>query len=301
MALISYRDSLHLSNANVEKLHEVNQIIVGYQLQGYKMTLRQLYYQLVTRNIIENKVAEYKKLTNLIAKGRMGGQVDWDAIEDRLRVPKLPYWVHSIGDALNDTAGHYRMNRQRNQENYVEVWCEKDALSSVLERVTREFHIRLMVNRGYTSVTAMHDAFQRMRNNKHNSFHNIWGHKRNTILYLGDHDPSGLDMVRDIEDRMDEFGIACLNVKHIALTWDQVENYDPPPNPAKFSDPRAKWYMDRWGKESWEVDALPPDVLDKLLRTSIEEEIDMDIYTKSVDEEEEDRATLKQIAEDHNG
>ena len=300
MALISYRDSLRLSNANVEKLHEVNQIIVGYQLQGYKMTLRQLYYQLVTRNIIENKVAEYKKLTNLVAKGRMGGQVDWDAIEDRLRIPKLPYWVHSIGDALNDTAEHFRLNRQRNQENYVEVWCEKDALSSVLERVTREFHIRLMVNRGYTSVTAMHDAYQRMRGH-HDYGNSRWKHKRNTILYLGDHDPSGLDMVRDIEDRMHEFGLVYLNVKHIALTWDQVIEYDPPPNPAKFSDPRAKWYMDKWGKESWEVDALPPNVLDDLLRECIENEIDMDIFEECLYYEEEDREKLKNIAEDHNG
>ena len=298
MAKHKYRDSLHLSNPNQDKLYIINTIIEDFQKQGYRMTLRQLYYQLVTRNIIPNKVAEYKKLTGLIVKGRMGGFIDWDAIEDRLRVPRLPYWVTGKYNALKDTADRYRMNRQRYQDNYIEVWCEKDAPSAALSRDTSHYHIRLMINRGYSSVTAMHDAYRRMRKHLPDG-QSWWQHRHNVILYLGDHDPSGLDMVRDIRDRLHEFGLQNLTVKHIALTMEQIHEYDPPPNAAKFKDPRSQWYMDRFGDESWEVDALPPNILEQLLRDTIEEHIDVDKFKEKLAEEEDDRKELHELAGEH--
>jgi hypothetical protein len=299
MAKHAFRDSLHLSKPNQDKLYIINDIIEDFQRQGYRMTLRQLYYQLVTKNIIPNEVKEYKKLTNLIAKGRMGGFIDWDAIEDRLRRPRLPSWVNNKQQALREAAKLYRMNRQRYQEFYIEVWCEKDALSAVLSRVTSHYHVRLMVNRGYTSVTAMHDAYMRMRHFLPDG-NNYWNHKHNLILYLGDHDPSGLDMVRDIRDRLKEFGLRNLTVKHIALTWEQIGEHEPPPNPAKFTDPRSQWYMDKFGFDSWEVDALPPNILEQLLTDTIEKYIDREKFNKHLDEEEDDRNELLEIAEEYN-
>ena len=299
MAKHAFRDSLRLSKPNQDKLYLINDIIEDFQQQGYKMTLRQLYYQLVTKNIIPNKVNEYKKITNLIAKARMGGFIDWDAIEDRLRRPRLPSWVRNKYQALKEAADGYRMNRQRYQDNYIEVWCEKDALSSVLSRVTSHYHVRLMVNRGYTSVTAMHDAYMRMKDHRPDG-QSWWQHRHNLILYLGDHDPSGLDMVRDIRDRLHEFGLKNLTVKHIALTWEQIGEHEPPPNPAKYTDPRADWYMDKFGMDSWEVDALPPDVLDRLLRNTIEKHIDRTKFNKYLDDEERDRNDLLEIAEEQN-
>ena len=87
-----FRSDLRLSRANVEKLEIVNDIIKEYVSQGYRLTLRQLYYQLVSRDIVPNIQSEYSKLSGLLVKGRMGGEVDWSAIEDRIRVPFLPYW-----------------------------------------------------------------------------------------------------------------------------------------------------------------------------------------------------------------
>jgi len=283
---IAYRDDLHLSKKNIARLHEVNEIIEEYAEQGYALTLRQLYYQLVSRDMIPNKKAEYNKLGTLLTKGRMAGVVDWDAIEDRIRVPRIPYSVRNIADALNDTVEQYRLNRQKGQEIYIEVWCEKDALSNVLSRVTEEYHIRLMVNRGYSSCTAMHDAYNRFEINGQGG----------TILYIGDHDPSGLDMLRDIKDRLLEFGVT-VDVVPVALTREQIEEHDPPENPAKFSDPRADWYIAEHGDSSWEVDALPPQVLHELLTDAIESRIDMDAFEAMKEQEEEDVDKLNEMIE----
>ncbi|MBA4717754.1 MAG: hypothetical protein HRO68_01030 [Nitrosopumilus sp.] len=142
-----------------------------------------------------------------------------------------------------------------------------------------------MVNRGYSSITAMFNASQRLQ-------YEIDKGKQCTILYLGDHDPSGLDMIRDIKERMKTFRIYDLDIKQIALTQKQIKKYNPPPNPAKENDPRAKWYMEEFGHTSWELDALKPDVLNKLLQSEIENLVDMDLYNEIIEQEEEDKKLL---------
>ena len=281
----AFIENLRMSNDNQARLQTINEIIEEYVDQGYRLTLRQLYYQLVSRDIVPNQQKEYKKLSSLLVKGRMAGYVDWDAIEDRLRKPFIPYWSNGKRDALNDTIEQYRLNRQRGQETYVELWVEKDALSGVLQPVTAEYHVRLMVNRGYSSCSAMYDAFNR--------FHGS-GADRNVILYLGDHDPSGLDMIRDIQERLNEFGTS-LEVRHIALTMEQIDEYNPPPNPAKVTDPRSGNYIDEFGAVSWEVDALDPPTLHELVRHNIESLIDLDLYLSVIDQEEDDKTTLRKL------
>jgi len=280
-------DSLHLSKANKQRLEQINEIIVRYAAQGYRLTLRQLYYQLVSQALIPNKVTEYAKLSKLLVNGRMGGEVDWDSIEDRLRVPKIPYWVTGVAGAIKDTIDQYRLNRMEGQDNYIEVWCEKDALSNVLYRVTEEYHIRLMVNRGYSSCTAMHDAYERL---------DARSDLKSYILYLGDHDPSGLDMVRDIRDRLDGFGVEDVEVIHVAITREQIDEHNPPPNPAKVTDPRAGEYIAQHGDTSWEVDALNPETLHELLVNEIVELIDRDKYEAVLEREEEDKEKLREFA-----
>lgn len=275
-----------MSRANQERLVQINAIIEEYRSQGYTLTLRQLYYQLVSRDVIPNLQAEYKKLGVLLTKGRMAGVVDWDAIEDRIRVPKLPYYNTSVEEALQDAERQYRLDRQDGQDCYIEVWCEKDALSQVLYRVTHKYHIRLMVNRGYSSTTAMHDAFKRYRHR---------AGQRLVLLYVGDHDPSGLDMLRDIRERLVEFGVA-VEVVPVALTKEQIEEHDPPPNPAKVTDPRAGDYIAVHGAVSWEVDALPPQTLHKLIEDAVLERIDEDLYIEQLDKEVHDKGQLKRIA-----
>lgn len=283
----AFRSKVGLNKANLRLLDTINGIIEEFKEQGYKLTLRQLYYQLVTKAIIPNTKKSYAKLSGILVKGRMGGVVDWDAIEDRLRVPNLPYWVLDIPDAIDDTIKGYRLNRQRGQDVYIELWVEKDALSGILKRVTHPYHINLMVNKGYSSCSAMHDAYIRIKRE-------IDSGKKAVILYLGDHDPSGLDMIRDIRDRLKEFGVNP-TVKQIGLTREQINRYNPPPNPAKITDPRAKWYIEEHGDVSWEVDALNPDILHKLVETNVDKLIDKDRFNGMKEQEEKDKEELRII------
>lgn len=267
-----------------------NLIIEEYAGQGYALTLRQLYYQLVARGFIENKVSEYQKLSQIMTKARYGGYTDWDGIVDRIRKPQILYSVRDKSHAIRDTIEQYRLDRQKGQPNYIEVWCEKDALSGILLRVTEEFHVRLMINRGYSSASAMRIAARRFRARHHN--------EQNCLLfYIGDHDPSGLDMIRDIRDRLTEFG-AIVEVQQIALTMDQIEEYNPPKNPAKESDPRSDWYINKFGESSWEVDALRPEVLHELIQSTIESDIDMKMFEAMKEKEESDRKKLEELAID---
>lgn len=271
----------------LELINTANKIIADYQAQGYRLTLRQLYYQFVSRDIIPNSERSYKNLGAAISDGRLAGMIDWSAIEDRVRVPKVCSEWSSIENIVESAIYAYRLPRWEGQDNYVELWVEKDALAGVLQPLAQEFHVTLMVNRGYSSQSAMHEAAGR--------FHRYWDERKCFLLYLGDHDPSGEDMVRDIRDRLTMFGTP-VEVEKLALTMAQVEQYNPPPNPAKMSDSRAQAYVDQHGQYSWEVDALPPDVLAKLIRDRISDLVDQDLVDQIIAHENADKEALRKAA-----
>lgn len=178
-----------------EVVLHIRQIVNEYAKLGYPLTLRQLHYQLVTQNWIINHDTAYKKLGTILDDCRYGGKVDWNAIEDRGRIPYIPYYVEDVEAALQDTVDQYRIDRQRDQKNHIELWSEKDALSGILKRSTEKYHIQLVINKGYTSSSAIYGAYKRC-------VKQILDGKKVTILYFGDHDPSGLDMIRDIRERL---------------------------------------------------------------------------------------------------
>ena len=262
-------------------IDKCNLILDEYKDEGYTLTLRQLYYQLVARDIIPNKVTEYSKLSNILKDGRLAGLVDWSMIEDRIRIPKRPYWVTGIKDALNDTISQYRLNRMRGQRQNIEIWVEKDAVSNILYRISKKYHINLMVNRGYSSISAMYKASKRFVDG-------------DIILYFGDYDPSGLDMIRDIKERLELLEVS-VDIRPIGLTYEQIQELNPPPNPAKITDPRAKWYIEKFGQSSWELDALPPSYLEKVCEKAVLDIIDIDLYNKMIEQEQKDILTIKSI------
>jgi hypothetical protein len=273
---------IKFSPAKTILLNKIDRVIVSYQKMGYKLTLRQLYYQLVAKGTIPNTVKEYGKLSDLLTNARMAGLVDWSAIEDRGRKPHTPSeWqdLESIMDSVNDS---FRLPRWENQPLYVELWTEKDALTSILEPITKDFHIPLVVNKGYSSASAMYAASLRFREATRSG-------KQCVLLYLGDHDPSGIDMDRDIRERMKTFR-ADVIVRPIGLTMEQIEELNPPENPAKVTDPRAKKYIERHGDISWEVDAIPPEALDRLVRGEIRSCTNMEYYEEVKKQED----TLKE-------
>lgn len=265
-----------------------NQIVTEYQAQGFRLTLRQLFYQMVSANVLPNTERSYKMLGETVSDGRLVGLIDWDAIEDRVRVPNQPPEFDNLQDLVGVALRSYRLPRWKDQENYVELWVEKDALAGVLRPLAMEYHVTLMVNRGYSSQSAMYESARRFKEAEDEG-------KNPVLLYLGDHDPSGEDMVRDIQDRMERFGVEGLEVRKIALTMAQVEQYNPPPNPAKMTDSRAKGYVALHGRSSWEVDALKPDILQRIIRRNIVGLLDKEAYQNVIEQEEKDKAALSDV------
>jgi hypothetical protein len=263
------------------------EIIDNYTAQGLRLTLRQLYYQLVSRGLIPNKQREYMKLSELISNARLAGIIDWNAIEDRVRTPRKHSEFDDIVDLINSALQSYRLDRWKGQDVYTELWVEKDALAGILKPIADEYHITLMVNRGYSSQTAMHEAALRIQHNTDG------GEKESIILYVGDLDPSGEDMVRDITERLKMFGCENMGVLKLALNPGQVKQYKLPPNPVKPKDPRSESFFKKFGQSCWEVDALPPEVLVKVIRLVLEKLVDREKMDAVIEKEEADKNWLQ--------
>lgn len=286
----------------LEVIEKANEIIDAYTAQGYNLTLRQLYYQFVSRDLIANKQNEYKRLGDIVSKGRRWGMIDWNAIVDRTRnLQSLGTW-ESPSAIVDAVAAQFRYDRWLAQPNYVEVWFEKDALMGVFERVAHRYRLPFFSCRGYTSDSEVWGAAQRLRAVQKGSarlFHEpIEPHPRKvTILHFGDHDPSGIDMTRDIRDRLSLFGASGVHVHRMALNFDQVEQYNPPPNPAKETDARFAGYQALHGDESWELDALEPSVLAGLVENEVEDLIDRPLWREWETREKRTRAELGCISD----
>jgi hypothetical protein len=267
----------------------VNGIIAEYEAAGYSLTLRQVYYQLVARDVIPNNERSYKNIGTLISDGRLAGLIDWYAIEDRTRyLRRLSHW-DSPGEIIDSAASSYRIDLWDTQPQYVEVWVEKDALIGIVEQVAQRYDVPCFSCRGYTSQSEMWSAARRI------SFASRNGDRPVTIIHLGDHDPSGIDMTRDIRERLVLFGLPDmeLTVNRIALNMDQIQLYNPPPNPAKVTDSRVKKYIAKYGRTSWELDAIEPKELDGLIGNTIEYYIDTEIMEDAKKRQAEEKEALQ--------
>lgn len=285
-------ETINFRAGSLAIIEQANRIIADYQAQGFKLTLRQLYYQFVARDLLPNKQTEYKRLGSIIDNGRQAGLIDWDAIEDRTRNLQSPSVWSSPQHILRAVASQYAEDWWKTQSSYVEVWIEKDALTGVIEPVCDEHQVPYFACRGYVSQSEMYSAAQRLKKIAR-------GGRQPTMLHLGDHDPSGMHMTVDNGDRLDKFMRGYgVTVKRIALNRDQIDQYDPPPNPAKESDSRFEGYQAEHGDESWELDALEPSVIDQLIRDELEEIIDPEPWAAAKAAETENKKRLQQLHED---
>jgi hypothetical protein len=308
------------------------QICSDYAAQGFDLTLRQLYYQFVARGHIPNKDTEYKRLGSIINDARLAGMVDWDHIVDRTRhLRSMGHWSDPAS-IIDSAASSFAVDKWARQPLRVEVWIEKDALVGVLDATCPGLDVPYFSCRGYTSQSEIWGAAQRL-----NQY--LWAGQDVLILHLGDHDPSGIDMSRDIWDRLrmftqedkvshmgdllrrwdregklprgtedyqdkahdlldawDDNDCGRLRVSRIALNMDQVEEHQPPPNPAKLTDSRANDYIEHYGDESWELDALDPATLSALIISEVEEARDEEAWGEAVEEEERGQALLRQAS-----
>lgn len=283
MAKIAYIEK-NFRQDSLDLIDTANGIIEDYQARGYLLTLRQLYYQMVSRDILVNSQKSYDRLGAIISDGRLTGLIDWDAIEDRTRnLAGLQDW-DSPEQIVKVARNSYRIDHWENQPVRPEVWVEKEALAGVVQRACQPLDVDFMSCRGYMSQSEMHSAALRFQ--RYNDAGQV-----PLVIHLGDHDPSGIDMTRDIYDRLDLF-MGGLEVRRIALNYDQIEEYNPPPNPAKVTDSRAGSYMSIYGRSSWELDALDPDVLVDLITNTVLQYRDDDYYQDVLKREKEERARI---------
>lgn len=270
---------------SLAQIQLINEILDEYKVQGFDLSLRQLYYQLVVRNYIPNTKGSYKNLGNLLRNARLTGFVDWSMIVDRSRSQIVnPYW-RDPKDILDDAVDWFHVDPWDNQPVHMEVMIEKDALSGILVPVTRQQGIYFTATIGYPSISILHRMSKRL-------LRYLDEGKDIYILHMADHDPSGIDMTRDLADRLKMFTSYPVAVERLALTSIQIKRYDPPENPVKLKDTRANTYVAEHGYSSWELDALEPTVLAELVNNFVDEHRDEDLWQESLDEEEEMRKSL---------
>jgi hypothetical protein len=278
---------------SLEVIEQANTIITEYLADGYDLTLRQLYYQFVSRDLLANNQKSYNRLGNIISKGRRAGLIDWDAIIDRTRNLQRDSTWKKPADIVAAVAEQFMYDRWKNQKTYVECWFEKDALMGVFERIAGELRVPFFSCRGYTSDSEVWSAARRLRQQS------IMYDKEIVVLHFGDHDPSGLDMTRDIRERLQLFGAEYVEVRRLALNMPQVEQYEPPPNPAKVTDSRFDAYQKEYGDESWELDALDPKTLADLVRDEIESIIDREQWDEDEASENKAREELAAVSKNY--
>jgi hypothetical protein len=315
-------------------IDQAEAICSDYAAQDLVLTLRQIYYQFVARGLIPNRQSEYKRLGDILNNARLAGVFDWDYMVDRTRNVVSPRWWDSPSALTKIAAEQYASDLWQDQHVRIEVWIEKDAGIGVIEAVCDRNQVAYFSCRGYTSQTEMWEGAQRIR-------YHIENGDRVVILHVGDHDPSGLDMSKDIASRLQLFvtrdwmsspwgrdlrasttGAITVGaikasmraymrsqgsditddqspwtVKRIALNYDQIERYNPPPNPAKQTDARFQAYMAETGlDESWELDALDPSVLQDLIQDEIDILRDSRIWANNERKQDRDRAMMQSLA-----
>ena len=248
------------------------------------MTLRQVYYQLVSRQVIENNRGQYQALSNALVYARREGLIAWDWLEDRLRRPRTVSMWADLSDFARTVQNAYRRDVWATQPQSVECWLEKDALSGVFESVLRDYGVTLNVGRGYDGWTSIKDAAERYGDGSTTS-----------VLYFGDFDPSGEDMARSLRDRLADLG-AEPDIVKCALTMADVRRYNLPPDMTKKTDTRRGKHIAQYGDVCVELDALPVDVLTARIRSEIEKRLDMSALAKVRQVEKTEREKLKQIA-----
>jgi hypothetical protein len=275
----------------IQTIQLANDVISEYKDKGFSLTLRQLFYQFVSRAWCDNTQREYTRLGSVITDARRNGDIPWNAIEDRTRKSKGGdgyYGSCDDGEPSVDCSYRYRLNPWSNQLYRPQVWIEKDALVGIIERPCIRWDVRYLSCRGYLSEPVMYKAAKEMAVQLERGLTPI-------VFHLGDHDSSGMQMTEDIKSRLKLFAQARIEVRRLGLNEDQVEQYRPPPNLVKDSDSRSAVYKEDYGEHCWELDALDPEVIEDLVNDALAGVIDKDAWKATEEKDAKGRAKLREF------
>lgn len=285
-------------------IEETKKIIEQYST---RLTLRQIYYRLVSKHTIPNTKSQYQYLSKVLVEARHNGSIPFDAIEDRTRIvigedketeTPTDYFNRRLR-YLEDCWSWYNLPKWKDQPKYIEVWLEKRALQTLFGEVTEQHEVKLAPCGGYPSLTYCYEAAKRF--NKAVNYHaegleivkdDIECH----ILYFGDFDPSGEDIYRHIGETFERFGLV-VNFEKVALNLDQIKEYQLPPMPAKKTDARATGFIEEYGDMAVELDALEPNILQEMVDEAIKRHFDSRIYEGVASEINQGQDEIKALVE----
>lgn len=273
-----------MNKTSLKLIGAVKSVIAEYDVA---LTLRQIYYRLVASQIIPNMQKYYIKLSRLCVKARDEGLLPESAFSDRLRQPQKPSSWHDLNEFLNTVKKSYRRDKWVTQSKYIEVWTEKDALRGVIQPITNEYGVTLLVVRGQVSRTAIYEAKERFIIAYRTG-------KEPHLLYFGDFDPSGLSIFNSLTERLNEM-VDSVDCQRLALTPEQIKKHKLPQDPAKTTDPNYKSFTKKYGDAVVELDALPPDELQELIEQSISKFVSWSLRAREDKKEKQEINQLSKI------
>ena len=274
----------HKGRANKDEMGERRDELYRIVEEMQPMTVRQVFYQATVRGIVDKNEKSYAKVQQVLAKMRRDETLPFEWIVDNTRDRNHPFTFDSVEDALAYTARHYRKSLWKDAGVYVEIWLEKDALAGVIEDITSKYDVSLMVARGYSSLSFLHEAAEEIDLKDCPVY----------IYHLGDYDPSGVNAGEKIEEDLQEFApMADITFERIAVTEEQIEEWDLPTRPTKQSDSRAKNFD---SNTSVELDAIEPRRLRKLVEDVIKRHLKPKRYKELLAEEEKERTLIDDVA-----
>ena len=258
------------------------------------LTLRQLYYRLVSKHLFPNTINSYKRLSRIMVKAREQRDVPVNCLEDRSRrilgrgdtgYASAEEFLRRRITGLKESYKEFTMLMWDDQPKYVIVSLEKDALSRLMSDIANQYSVKTFPTRGYPSFTYVNRMATYIRTRLKD--------KPTVVLYFGDFDPSGIDIERDLEERLRKYDAGDFKVIRIALTKDQIQEYDLPPMPVKRSDARSEGFLESYGDQSVELDALDPNTLKLMVAQSIASNIDLDLWSKKEERIEDLKVWIK--------
>ena len=258
----------------------------------HPMTVRQLFYRLVSAGEIPNDRASYQLVSRLMTKARDDGRCEFDWIVDRSRPEYAPCVFADATEYARVMKRGYRKDYWKTQPWYVELWVEKDAIIGSIQDVTDDLGIVVRVGRGFLSTTKAHEIAEHFGSVRSSDLD-----KPINIFYLGDHDPSGRDIERDLKERIRGYMASGFDLTRLAIHKADIRKFHLPPLKIKSSDSRSESFRKRHGEQCVELDALPPTELRRRIRDAVEHCIDSELWDRAVAVENAELSSIESFAD----
>ena len=266
----------------------LEQEVISIVEERHPITVRGIAYPLFVRGFISSMAKKNtNKISGVTKRMREEGTLDWrQIVDDARRVQHLQGWGDP-DEAISTMVEGYRRDYWQDQDVIVEVWAEKATVQGVLGPVLREYGLPFRVMKGYASMTAMKEAAEASKRA-------ALAGKYFQVLYMGDYDPSGMQMSEvDIPKRFYGYG-GCGDIRRIAITQDDFHCqsfsvYE------KTTDTRFEWFLKRFGDECWELDAMNPNDLRERTEEQIRACLDLLKWEKAKEIEAVEVASMREF------